>query len=112
MQRKGSIRHRRNARSDSELKRLVCRKIESRARRKDPGEEAVWYAFSFLGLVGWNIVVPTALLTWLGVTLDRKYGLSEVRLAPLFIMLGLAVGAYNSCRWISGENRKIGRGRR
>ena len=49
--------------------------------------------FKNIGLIlqlGLTVIVPVVLLTWLGVFLDKKYGL---QLTVLFVLLGIAGGA-------------------
>ena len=49
--------------------------------------------FKNIGLIlqlGLTVIVPVVLLTWLGVFLDKKYGL---HLTVLFVLLGIAGGA-------------------
>ena len=49
--------------------------------------------FKNIGLIlqlGLTVIVPVVLLTWLGVFLDKKYG---IHLTVLFVLLGIAGGA-------------------
>ena len=80
------------------------RKIRARDRK----DRSIMFGFSYFGLVGWSLMVPTVLLLGLGIWLDRNYpGTVSWTLTGLFI--GLAIGCLNVYHWIKKEQEEIER---
>ncbi|MDR3126511.1 MAG: hypothetical protein LBT92_02675 [Rickettsiales bacterium] len=65
-------------------------------RRRESGALA---AVRLFGLVGWGVAAPLAVMSWIGWRLGERWTLS-------FILLGLAIGVYNTMGWISREARR------
>jgi ATP synthase protein I len=60
------------------------------------------------GLIGWAIAVPTLLGAALGAWLDRHHHGTQSWTLNL-LLLGLIVGCLSAYRWVSNEQRQIGR---
>jgi ATP synthase protein I len=52
-----------------------------------------------IGVLGWTIVLPTLLGTFLGRWIDRRFGTGIFCTAPL-LLLGLALGCWSAWRWM------------
>jgi len=77
-----------------------------RRRIKAKSDQSVAYSFALLGIVGWSIVIPAFFAAMLGRWLDEKYGGVGYTFTLLFIVLGIAIGAINACRFITKELEK------
>ncbi len=72
-----------------------------RARRL--GEPAVWTGLGVMGMVGWSVVVPTLLGTFLGLWLDKHHaGAHSWTLALL--VAGLVLGCGSAWYWVAQED--------
>jgi ATP synthase protein I len=52
-----------------------------------------------IGVLGWTIVLPTLLGTFLGRWIDRRFGTGIFWTGPL-LLLGLALGCWSAWRWM------------
>lgn len=73
---------------------------EERLRRGlDDGGPSVARRLAQIGVLGWAIVTPMLIGTFLGRWLDRELGSGLLLTAPLLI-LGLALGCWSAWRWV------------
>jgi ATP synthase protein I len=90
----------------------LVRRVGAKATRKLAGRQAqrdsskvVWSGVSMMGLVGWSVVLPTALGAALGAWLDQRYPMRHSwTLALLFA--GLFVGCLNAWYWVVREDKE------
>jgi len=91
--------------SNSRFEKNLNAKIRRRIKAKSCPSAAC--SFALFGLVGWSIVIPAFFAAMLGRWLDDKYGSgTSSAFTLLFIVLGIAVGAVNACRYITRELEK------
>lgn len=76
------------------------RELIERGRREKG--QSFWRYVGLIGVVGWSVVVPTALGVLLGLWIDRKYETSS-RWTLILLIFGLAVGCLNAWRAITRE---------
>lgn len=55
-----------------------------------------------VGVLGWMIVVPTLLGTFLGRWIDHRLG-TGIFWTGLLLLLGLALGCWSAWRWMHGR---------
>lgn len=84
--------------------------IESRERRKlkerRKPKRGFWHGLGMFGLIGWSVVIPTLLGTYLGKWLDKRFHGTE-SWTLTFLIIGLAAGCYLAWFWLSKENKEI-----
>lgn len=95
-----------NKESDKKLSQLIqireMQKIKERRRSK----HAVLKGIGLFGLIGWSVVVPTLLGTYVGIWIDRTY--PSVHSWTLTLLLtGLIVGCAGAWYWLSREKKDI-----
>jgi len=99
--------------SDEPESPSLGREVGSKAARKlkarRDSSRGVWFGMGMMGLVGWSVVVPTLLGAALGNWLDRRSTGSH-SWTLTFLILGLAIGCWNSWHWIAREDKEMGEG--
>jgi len=68
--------------------------------------KSVWFGLGMMGLIGWSVVVPTALGAALGIWLDSRYPGSHSWTLAL-LLAGLALGCLNAWRWVASEQKTM-----
>lgn len=63
------------------------------------GEPSFARQVAQIGILGWIIVLPTLLGTFLGRWVDHRFGTGIFWTAPL-LLLGLALGCWSAWRWM------------
>lgn len=90
-------------------KRFV-KKIEFKEKQKLKGKRrlnnGLLWGLGMFGLIGWSIVVPTLLGTFLGVWIDDNYP-SKHSWTLTFLLTGLIVGCLGAWVWLSKEKKDI-----
>jgi ATP synthase protein I len=90
------------------LDETVGRKATRKLNAKRKGAHGIWFGFATFGLVGWTVAVPTLLGAALGMWLDRHHPTSQSWTLNL-LLIGLIGGCVAAYRWVSSEQRAIGR---
>jgi ATP synthase protein I len=104
--RRGHIGNVSGTRGDSRLARAVGRKIDRRLKRR-AAPANVLREFTLFGVIGWSVVVPVALFTYVGHWIDRVHG---TRLALSFIIMGFVLGCYDAYYWLAREKKNLEEG--
>ncbi len=79
--------------------RSVRRRRERHWRWLREGEPSFARQVAQIGILGWTIVLPTLLGTFLGRWVDRHFGTGIFWTAPL-LLLGLVLGCWSAWRWM------------
>ena len=87
---------------EDEFEVRVRRQRELIERGRLEKGQSFWRYVGLIGVVGWSVVVPTALGVLLGLWIDRKYDTSS-RWTLIMLIFGLAVGCLNAWRAITRE---------
>ena len=82
------------------LLRSVRQHRERRWHWLREGEPTFARQVAQIGVLGWTIVLPTLLGTFLGRWIDRRFGTGIFWTSPL-LLLGLALGCWSAWRWMS-----------
>lgn len=80
---------------------------EKKVRARAEGDQ-VLFGLGAFGVVGWSVAIPSILMTYLGIYLDKKSNLN-ISWTLTLMLLGLALGCFNAWYWIaekSGRNKK------
>ncbi len=96
-------------RDEREPDRDFCEKISVKQQRKirarrSLGRSDFWRGLSMFGLIGWSIVVPTLILTAVGIWLDSR-GEGGISWTLTGILVGAALGCANAWYWINREGK-------
>ncbi len=67
---------------------------------------SIWYGLGTMGVIGWNVAIPTTLGVLVGNWLDRYVPMSFSWVLTGMIG-GVLVGCLNAWGWITSERRKI-----
>jgi ATP synthase protein I len=84
------------------LRKSVGKEAERRRTWLREGEPSFGHYLAQIGILGWTIVLPALLGTFLGRWIDRGLGTGIFWTAPL-MMLGLGVGCWTAWRWMHGR---------
>ena len=84
------------------LLKSVSHEVERRRTWLREGEPSFARYLAQIGVLGWTIVIPALLGTFLGRWIDRSLGTGIFWTAPL-MMLGLGVGCWTAWRWMHGR---------
>lgn len=89
----------------NKLTKIIAKKVQRKLEAKKEHSN-IWRMSSFFGLIGFSVIIPLALLIWLGTYLDAAYptGFSWTMTG---IIVGLIVGGLNAWRWIKKEDAEI-----
>ena len=74
-------------------------------REKDRG---IWFGLGTFGIVGWSVVVPTAVGTAIGIWIDGRAS-GGYSWTLTLMLAGLAVGCLNAWYWVGKGRRDIDR---
>ena len=85
-----------------ELSEAVRLRQERRRRWQREGERSLWQNLSMIGSLGWLVVVPTLVGTFVGRLLDRTFEQGIFWTAAM-IFLGVAFGCYLAWQKVKGE---------
>lgn len=91
-----------NRRFREEVERSQERKLR---RRRESMRGRFWLGLSMFGLIGWSVVIPTLLLTALGVWLDSRY-VTDISWTLTGVFVGVILGCLNAWYWISRESKR------
>ncbi|HVO17272.1 MAG TPA: AtpZ/AtpI family protein [Alphaproteobacteria bacterium] len=80
-------------RPDNHLIEGVRERRKRRERGRREGERSIWENLSWMGVLGWLIVMPTLAGIFLGRWIDRGAG-SGIFWTAALLFAGLCVGAY------------------
>lgn len=86
--------------SDGLLDSVRLRRARAWLRERE-GEPSFGRQLAQVGVLGWMIVVPTLLGTFLGRWVDRQFATGIFWTAPL-MLTGLALGCRTAWRWMHG----------
>ena len=85
---------------------MVESKETQKLKEKHRAKRGALFGLGMFGLVGWSVVLPTLLGTFLGVWLDKHFpGIHSWTLTLLII--GLIVGCVSAWHWLSREDKEI-----
>lgn len=84
------------------LLKSVGRERERRRTWLREGEPSFGRYLAQIGILGWTIVLPALLGTFLGRWIDRALGTGIFWTGPL-MLLGLGVGCWTAWRWMHGR---------
>ncbi len=84
------------------LLRSVRRRRERHDRWRKSGEPSFGRYLAQVGVLGWIIVIPTLLGTYLGRWIDHWLGSGIFWTGPL-MLCGLALGLWSGWRWMHGQ---------
>jgi ATP synthase protein I len=68
--------------------------------------KGVWFGLGFIGVIGWSIVIPTAIGIFLGLWLDKNFH-QEFSWTLSLLILGVVGGCVLAWHWIKKENKEI-----
>lgn len=85
-----------------ELSEAVKLRQERRKRWEREGERSLWRNLSMIGSLGWLVVVPALVGTFVGRLIDRAFDQGIFWTAAL-IFLGVAFGCYLAWQKVKGE---------
>ncbi len=71
--------------------------------RREKGR-SFWQYVGLIGAVGFSVVVPMALATFLGHWIDRRSPNTSYEWTLSLLVLGLALGCYNAWRIVTKEH--------
>lgn len=83
------------------IKRKQDRKIRAQRESK---ENNFWIGLSMFGLIGWSVVVPTLVLTAIGIWLDSSVE-GRISWTVTGIVVGVIIGCLNAWYWIKREGK-------
>jgi ATP synthase protein I len=86
-------------RENDRLVQHIRESAERRRRWLREGEPSLRRYIAQAGVLGWMIVLPMLLGTWLGRWLDTKFATGIFWTAPL-MLVGLAFGCLSAWRWM------------
>ena len=89
----------------NKLTKIIEKKVERKLHAKK-NHNNIWRMSGFFGLVGFSIIIPLAILIWLGTYLDRIFPVA-FSWTMTGIIVGLIVGGFNAWRWIQKEEKII-----
>jgi ATP synthase protein I len=98
-------------RSDEELSNKIRAKEERKIRGRESKKEEVWFGLGMFGMVGWAVAIPTVVLTFIGVWLDRVWT-QEFSWTLTLLLAGLVIGCLNAWFWVNRERGHIERERK
>lgn len=84
----------------------VTHKAERKMRRRERDTWSPWLGFSYFGIVGWSVAVPTLLGVALGVWLDSRTT-GQVSWTLTFLAVGLTSGCLIAWYWLQRERERI-----
>lgn len=94
-----------NGKKNQELFRKISEKNDKALKVKaEKAKSGAWAWFSFTGMVGWTIAVPTILFTIFGNWLDKTYP-SQVSWTITLLVSGMVIGCYLAWKWVSKVNK-------
>lgn len=76
-----------------ELERAARREVERRERLERARRANIWFYLTWLGSLGWLVVVPALAGAFLGRSLDAVFG-TRIAFAAALTLLGAAAGMY------------------
>lgn len=85
---------------------IVSKKINKRIHTTRE-KNFSWRTVYMFGLVGWEVVVPLFLMTYIGIWLEKNYPQKNISWTLNCIMLGFIVGFYNTYRILKKEKLKL-----
>ncbi len=84
----------------------VGRSQERKIRRRNESTQGqFWLGLSMFGLIGWSVVVPTLVMTALGIWLDTKHA-TGISWTLTGVFVGVVLGCLNAWYWISRESKR------
>ena len=84
---------------DDNLVASVRRRTARHDRAQREGEPSFAGYLAQVGVLGWTIVVPTLVGTFLGRWIDQRLGTGIFWTGPL-LLLGLGIGCWAAWRWM------------
>jgi ATP synthase protein I len=81
-------------------------KAARKARGQRQDTRTFWFGLGMRGLVGWSVAMPVLVGAGLGFWLDANYPASHSWML-LLMPIGLALGCFNTWRWVSRERWEI-----
>jgi ATP synthase protein I len=85
---------------------VVKKKEKLRARRREQGEQSIWFGIGMYGVIGWSVAIPTLIGVGLGYWLDRIWPVTFSWTLTLMVV-GVVIGCFNAWYWVSRQRRKI-----
>ncbi len=89
-------------REDNQLITSIRQRTERRQRAEREGEPSFGRYLAQVGVLGWTIVLPALVGTFIGRWLDRRLGTGIFWTGPLLIV-GVVVGCWAAWRWMHGR---------
>ena len=89
----------------NKLTKIIEKKVQRKLKAKKEHSN-IWRMSGFFGLIGFSVIIPLALLIWLGTYLDKAFP-TEFSWTMAGILLGLIVGGWNAWKWVKKEDSEI-----
>jgi ATP synthase protein I len=87
---------------DNQLIASIRQHTVRRQRAEREGEPSFGRYLAQVGVLGWTIVLPTLIGTFIGRWLDQRLGTGIFWTGPLLIM-GVVIGCWVAWRWMHGR---------
>ncbi|MDD5456377.1 MAG: AtpZ/AtpI family protein [Candidatus Margulisbacteria bacterium] len=84
----------------------VGSKADRKLRAIRDSSHSVWFGLGMMGLVGWSVVIPTLLGTFLGIWLDKHHQ-GNHSWTLMLLIIGLIIGCFNAWHWIDKEDKEM-----
>jgi ATP synthase protein I len=75
-------------------------------RKNNTHDQGLGFGLSFVGIVGWSVVIPTLAGTFAGRWLDAHHPAPHSWTLTL-LFTGLTLGVFTAWRWLERQRREI-----
>lgn len=83
----------------------VAKRIRRRLKAEREKPNRLWFGLGMVGMVGWQVALPTILGAFLGRWLDGRFP-GPPSWTLTFLFLGLMMGCYNAWQWVKRAGRQ------
>ncbi len=91
---------------NDDVSRTIERKQNRKLRaRRNAGRRDYWIGLSMFGLIGWSVVIPTLILTAVGLWMDDRTE-GSISWTLTGILIGVILGSLNAWYWIQREDER------
>ena len=91
-------RERRRSQAESFIQR-IAKKEKLKIRRREEGDETIWFGLGVFGVVGWSVAIPTLIGIAIGLWIDKNWPTHYSWTLTLLIG-GIMLGSLNAWYWV------------